>query len=385
MAIELINGLDVRKARAAVRRFLSAYAWVERHSAEDDFAVGMARPGGVGKHAEGTIRTRSDNFQLDYLPSTSNPKARLSLALYREALGLRNKSYRFLAFFKIINVLHDKSAPQKAWINAALPKLTDYFTAQAVAKLRQTQTDLGKYLYESGRCAIAHAFDEPIADPDDPEDTERLASELPIIHKLAEHLIEHELGIQSEETVRKEHLYELVGFRKHFGNDIVLRLKKKMAVKLEELPVLPSLSFHIRNHLPRATFMSMKAKTVSIENGIVVLICESNSHFASLRLTLNFPAERLEIDPLVDIIAYDDGTSEAMAAAMDAKQICGHVFGNRVMEVWDDHGELAWGRTAPYIPTNMVFDGPAWAAALQQMHRNYLLRLGKEIQRRREN
>src|ERR1035437_5452612 len=40
VSIELIAGLDLQKARASIRRFLSAYSWVERHSADDHFGIG---------------------------------------------------------------------------------------------------------------------------------------------------------------------------------------------------------------------------------------------------------------------------------------------------------------------------------------------------------
>ena len=48
IAIELVPPLDLRKARAALRRFLSAYAWAEGHEIDDDFGVGSGYPGGVG-------------------------------------------------------------------------------------------------------------------------------------------------------------------------------------------------------------------------------------------------------------------------------------------------------------------------------------------------
>ena len=87
VSIELIAGLDLQKARASIRRFLSAYSWVERHSADDHFGIGAGFPGGVGK-VEGPVLTRGTHFQLDYLPSTTDPKARLG-ALIRPCAANR--------------------------------------------------------------------------------------------------------------------------------------------------------------------------------------------------------------------------------------------------------------------------------------------------------
>ena len=46
------------------------------------------------------------------------------------------------------------------------------------------------YLFRSGRCAIAHVKNDPIADPDNPEDRLRLNKDLPIVKGLARYAIE---------------------------------------------------------------------------------------------------------------------------------------------------------------------------------------------------
>lgn len=380
VAIELVPPLDFDTARAALRRFLSAYSWVENHAAIDDFGIGSGYPGGVGKE-EGPVRYCHQNFRIDYLPSTTAPKARLCLALYREALGLNNDAYRFLAFFKIVNVLHEGGRAQKKWINGTIPKLLGHRALERLAELKTTESDFGHYLYESGRCAVAHAFAQPVADPDDPADTERLSADLPIVQALAEHLIEFELGIKSAATVRKEHLYELKGFNAHLGADIVARLKAKETVKPEELPALPHLSFHVRDHLPRETFLKMQARIINVREGIVIVECIASSELAAVIIELDFPAERLRINPLEGLRSSDNGTSDAMITAMDMHLFWRHIIGNRVVEVWPCEGDQPWGRTAPYVPTNMRFNGDAWKREHQVLFRTYLVRMGNESTR----
>lgn len=377
VAIELGPPLDYRGARAAIRRLLSAYSWAESHAAIDDFGIGAGYPGGVGKE-EGPVRFSRPGFRLDYLPSTSDTKARLCLALYREALGLNNDAYRFLAFFKIVNVLHERGGAQTAWINGAIPKLTERRALERLAELRKTEKDLGRYLYESGRCAVAHAYAQPVADPDEPADTERLSADLPIVQALAEHLIEFELGVKSAATIRKEHLYELEGFRVHFGTGLTARLKAKDAVKPEEVPALPSLGFHVREHLPQGTFLGMSARVADVQQGVVIVECVAASALATLIVELDFSKERLRIDPLEGIRSSDDGSSNAMLTAMDAHLFWRHIFGNRIVEVWPEGADRPWGRTAPYIPTNMRFNGDAWRQEQQEFFRAYLFRMGNE-------
>jgi len=376
IAIELVPPLDLRKARAALRRFLSAYAWAEGHEIDDDFGVGSGYPGGVGK-PEGPVRTSGKDFHLEYLPSTTNPKARLCLALFREALGLNKSAYRFLAFFKIINVLHENGPKQIAWINATLPKLTDHSALTCLTELRKSQSDLGKYLYASGRCAVAHAYAQPIADPDDPADTERLESELPVVRALAEHLIEFDLGVKSADTIRHEHLYELVGFRRHFGVALCARLKAKSAVDVSELPTLPRFDFNARNRIGRATFLGMTPTIMSANDGVVAVDCQSSRQLVSLQMELDFPAERLRIDPLNGLGTSDDGSPDAMIAEMDSHILFRHIFCNLVVEVRPENEINLWGQTAPYIPMNMRFDGRAWEETHAAMFREHLLRVGR--------
>ncbi|MGH9022969.1 MAG: methylamine utilization protein MauJ, partial [Acidimicrobiia bacterium] len=64
-------------------------------------------------------------------------------------------------------------------------------------------------MYAAGRSAVAHANADPVVDPDHPEDTLRLQRDLPLIKALAAFAIEHDLGVKSQGTVWREHLYEL--------------------------------------------------------------------------------------------------------------------------------------------------------------------------------
>ena len=61
-----------------------------------------------GAFSLGSTRLISPRLELDYLPDPEDPRARLALALYREALGLNNDAYQYLGFFKILDILHAK-------------------------------------------------------------------------------------------------------------------------------------------------------------------------------------------------------------------------------------------------------------------------------------
>ena len=85
-------------------------------------------------------------------------------------------------------------------ITTTLPKVKDELALSRLSTLAGTELDVSKYLYESGRCAIAHAYVDPIVDPDDVSDLRRLSDDLYIVKAIAEHLIEAELKVSRSIT-----------------------------------------------------------------------------------------------------------------------------------------------------------------------------------------
>lgn len=175
-------------------RFLTALSWWHRCPARARLRIGCTAPmrGGKGGHGP-PLRTK---YQLPQsIPSPSDQKARIALALYREAISVENTPYEFLGYLKIINVCYPSSRDQVTWINNTLPQLTDNRARDRVSELSTLQDDIGDYLYYSGRCAVAHACTNPVVDPDNPDDVFRLSADMPVARALAEYLIENELGI----------------------------------------------------------------------------------------------------------------------------------------------------------------------------------------------
>jgi hypothetical protein len=137
-----------------------------------------------------------DGFRLgDEVASPSDPRAKLAIALFREAISVASVPYEFLGYLKIINIRFDKSRSQIQWINESLPLLTDTRAKSRIAELQRTEPDIGKYLYESGRCAVAHAFETPTVDPDLPGDFIRLSADMPVARALAKHFIVTEFSL----------------------------------------------------------------------------------------------------------------------------------------------------------------------------------------------
>lgn len=191
-------------------RLLSALAWSE--DAAIRLLTGTSFAGfdgkaplreGRGRFAASTwvqVAPRSDL----YLPAPINPAARLALALYREGLSVDSYPFALLSFMKVLNLRENTGAGQKRWINQAILQLSGSAAAR-VAALRAQSHDIGDYLYKHGRCAVAHAFDPPVVDPDRLEDLLRMRDDLPLARALAAHCIQAEFGVLSDLAFRQAH------------------------------------------------------------------------------------------------------------------------------------------------------------------------------------
>lgn len=185
-----------REAYETICRFLSALSWWQHRPARAILRIACTAP--MRGRSEGHGPLLCDDYcPPEDLQIPTDSKARIALALYREATSVQSTPYELLGYFKVINICYNKGEEQKAWINRAVAKLPDRDAQERVKELRDLHSveDIGKYLYHSGRCAVAHAWGDPVVDPDKPDDLFRLSADMPVARALAEYLIEHELGV----------------------------------------------------------------------------------------------------------------------------------------------------------------------------------------------
>lgn len=334
-----------------VHEFLSSWAWVEGAKLEVGLISGGGSPHHVGKMRPASMITRELDFP--YLPDPSDPKARLALAFYREALNLDNISYKFLGFFKILNITNSTGSAQKDWIRQAIPALHDSSAQQRIAELSNSGVDVAEYLYTSGRCAVAHAFANPLVNPEEPEDLRRLYQDLPVIKALAEYLIEKDLGIKSRRTVWKEHLYELEGFRSLFGSDLVQRIKNKEKLVPEDLPRIPRLTLGIYKQQSYRAFSSMDVRILEIENGCVWIEAVAAGGLSGIIIGLNFAQERLLFDPEQNVFILNRQDVVTGENIIDQLSLIKALVCNGQLEVWNAEDSTLLGRTDPCIPVNI--------------------------------
>lgn len=303
VAVNLPTGTFFKDGRRLLSHFLSSLSWVESAGITVENWSGGSRAHPTGESQMGGLVT--SQFELDYLPDPTDQRVRWALAFYREGLSLEryNVAYATLSFFKILNIVADTSAKQKSWINANFANFNSNNLVRAeltrrISELKSSGvTDIGEYLYRSGRCAVAHAGTTPTVDPENPEDMERLYKDMPLIRAMAAHVIEKEFNVKSRHTIWNEHLYELAGFQSLFGLTITKRLKAKdTALKVKELPAICRIRMGIKNWQPYTALANLTVRMAIINEGKVELTMASEDGLVEVDLALNFPDERMIFD-----------------------------------------------------------------------------------------
>ena len=180
-------------AATLVHRFLSAMAWKRKAALRVEGHSGGTQRTRIGGRRE-TVGFRvivQPGFDLDDLVEQTTPEQELALALYREAIGIADNTYKFLALFRILNISLGTPQMQIAWINNQLATLLHPAKARADAlgtqdPVGKTYPTTGAYLYAAGRSALAHAFAPPFVDPDLMDDTYRINRDLIVVEALVE-------------------------------------------------------------------------------------------------------------------------------------------------------------------------------------------------------
>jgi hypothetical protein len=248
VAMMVPPGKSRAECEELVMRFLSMLSWVEERGFMVEgggFSGGnLPRPMGRDKERGFSI---CEEFDLSYLPEVTDDKALLALGLMREGRGLNHVGYAFLSFYRVLEVAFSTDKQRIEWISAALANLSGHGVKESLDGIQaQGVTDIGLHLYQSGRCAMAHANRTPIVDPDKPADARRLGAELPIVRALAVKAIEEVFGIETRGTNFRKHLYELDGFKKILGQDIAANVQNGTAPAEQATLDIPDISVRIR-------------------------------------------------------------------------------------------------------------------------------------------
>jgi hypothetical protein len=359
VAMKLPPGKSRSECEELVMRFISNLSWVEDRGIMVEGIGGgnLPRPMARDKRSGFSI---CKEFDLSYFPDPASQDALLALALMREGRGLNHPAYAFLSFFRVLEVAFPNGRKRRAWVEANASKVEGRDVRNALDDLaKKGITDIGAHLFESGRCAVAHANRQPIVDPDKPDDIRRLSSELPIIKALAQKAIEDELGVETSQTVYRKHLYELAGFKEILGAEIVDFLTRGQQVTEQRMLEIPDICVRIRWRDPYPPLNNLMVKGIWQKATLLLMRFESKEGDVSFQFALDFGNERLEFSLLHDIAVKDMGTAESAERVAEVKRFEHDYFGNGQLHIVNaDTGALI-GRKDAYIPLNMYLDRDA--------------------------
>jgi hypothetical protein len=145
------------------------------------------------------------SFNCNHMPIIEDENVRKALAFWREGLRLQHvhPSYSFLSFYKVVESQFRGGKDKGKWIDANLDRLTGD-AAKRVASLRKDGIDVGRHLFDSGRCAVTHAtLEGEVIDPDVPADRRRLAGDLVIVEELARTYIRDVLQVPDSMSLHR--------------------------------------------------------------------------------------------------------------------------------------------------------------------------------------
>ena len=208
ISVRDLDGITFDRGGTLANRFLSRLAWFEKRGVIELFCGGSCKPSEPGRLGQGTFQ-RSGYRQVepwDFLeiPINIPTEAELALGLFREGMSVNSPPFAFLSFFKILNILYGKGMDQKNWINQNLDLIRYGQAKERLSELQQNNEDIGKYLYQEGRCAVAHANGTPLVNPDDYTDKKRMEKDIHLIKEVAALFIRNELGIKEYNVYKRE-------------------------------------------------------------------------------------------------------------------------------------------------------------------------------------
>lgn len=342
------------KVSRLLMRFLSALMWVEGKGAAVDYMTGGNLPRPMGRSERTGYAIRAE-FDLSLVPEINNEKASLAVALMREGRILNHPAYAFLSFYRAFEASVSPKQREQ-WILSLIPNLSDHGARSAVDSFLQSgksTADIPRYLYESCRHAIAHARQMPVVHPDDLEDSRRLHNINPLMEALAEAAIERELGVKTSQTVWREHLYELDGWKKKLGPEFVAAAMDTATAVPRELD-LPCINVRLYGKEPYAPFERMEPVEAHLSDTKLVLTYANANRSFAMRFAIDVPNERLEFDVYDGLYFFDDGSAEFAGGRSELERFVRDYFANGCLTIFDADSAERLSKKDAFIPVNII-------------------------------
>lgn len=293
---ELHVELDIDKGYEIGFCFLSELSWL--FDTRIEYFTGGASSYKNSFNVAGRHFNRVGNgiYLDDYTQVANTKKQKIALGLYKEGLSSNSPFYKFLSFFKIINMFHPTGKSQKKWINDHISVITS--NLPILLELKKKRTSVGEHLYHSGRCAIAHcnySNGKTIINPDNPKDVRRINSEYRLMQEFAKYIIEKELKVPNRQTMEKNK--RMKGLIKLFGNRLVSDIKRCLKINPKRYPDIPALNFFIFDiTIDFFAFKNINLSVYKIDKGIAYLHNYTTNDPVKVRFGIDFINKKIIFD-----------------------------------------------------------------------------------------
>ena len=143
--IDTVGGLTL------INRFLSALSWKCDQPAINHYGwSGNPKPVAVSRYRIPFGYSPTDIFPTEVIEITDR-KAKLAVALYREARSLDNVPFQFLSYFKILNIFwNDRTKNGKnelvEGLRASLPEIDEKDCRKRIEEIERQEGDAATYL-----------------------------------------------------------------------------------------------------------------------------------------------------------------------------------------------------------------------------------------------
>ncbi|WP_186027337.1 methylamine utilization protein MauJ [Burkholderia gladioli] len=191
------------EAMARLYRFTSILGFYKRGYVDitsRTWGTSIIRHGAIRDAYTEVTHGVAHGFDCNHMPIIEDDQVRKALAFLREGRRLSrvHDAYSFLSFFKVVES-QMPSEQRVEWVGKNLDQLTEERVVNRIKELRDQGIDVNRHLFDSGRCAVAHAsIGKVIVDPDIPADRQRIAADLCIIEALANRYIKVDAGVPDE-------------------------------------------------------------------------------------------------------------------------------------------------------------------------------------------
>lgn len=311
-------------------------------------------------------------FSCNHLPVIESDQVRKALAFLREGRRLErvHEPYSFLSFFKVIESQFE-SKERIAWVEKNLDLVTEERAVKRINELRGHGINVNEHLFDSGRCAVAHAsVSGNIVDPDKPADRKRIGADLDIIAALANRYIKVDAGVPDEMelyTTRDR----TAPWHALMTPGAVAALKEGGHIeKPDDLDKLEGAAVSVRlwPDAPAEQFEAMRLLPVGSGDGVVKFIALSAR--GTIVLVFAMDVAKGRVHTLLNESGMRAGVEIAAQDVEDYTRYFHSVIGNRTVELTIEGAEPVDCEVV--IPVNVIPRAPeeAVAQALEQFRRS---------------